>query len=98
MWCSRAAASAGRPTTIPAAAAAALDLPLALHPEAEQAIALRTAEMAAKGQGTADMSAPENQQRLQMGVFPEGCEIVPNPTTASRAFSSVTTPSCRASR
>lgn len=25
------------------------------------------------------MSAPENQQRLQMGVFPEGCEIVPNP-------------------
>lgn len=61
------------------AAAAALGLPLALHPEAEQAIALRTAEMAAKGQGTADMSAPENQQRLQMGVFPEGCEIVPNP-------------------
>lgn len=61
------------------AAAAALDLPLALHPEAAQAITLRTAEMAAKGQGTADMSAPENQQRLQMGVFPEGCEIVPNP-------------------
>ena len=29
------------------AAAAALDLPLALHPEAEEAIALRTAEMAA---------------------------------------------------
>lgn len=61
------------------AAAAALDLPLALHPEAAEAIALRTAEMAAKGQGTADMSAPENQQRLQMGVFPQGCEIVPNP-------------------
>ena len=35
--------------------------------------------MAAKGQGTADMSTPENQQRLQMGVFPQGCEIVPNP-------------------
>lgn len=35
--------------------------------------------MAAKGQGTADMGAPENQQRLQMGMFPEGCEIVPNP-------------------
>ena len=59
-------------------AGGALDLPLALHPEAE-AIALRTAEMAAKGQGTADMSTPENQQRLQMGVFPQGCEIVPNP-------------------
>ena len=32
-----------------------------------------------QGQGTADMSTPENQQRLQMGVFPQGCEIVPNP-------------------
>src|SRR5690606_13801254 len=61
------------------AAAEALGLPLALHPEAEQAIALRSAEMAAKGQGTADMGTPENQQRLQMGMFPQGCEIVPNP-------------------
>src|SRR5690606_1593130 len=61
------------------AAAAALDLPLRLHPEAEQAIAQRVAEMAAQGQGVADMAAPENQQRLQMGVFPAGSEIVPNP-------------------
>lgn len=61
------------------AAAAALDLPLHLHPEAEQAIAQRVAEMAAQGQGVADMAAPENQQRLQMGVFPAGSEIVPNP-------------------
>jgi len=61
------------------AAAAALGLPLRLHPEAEQAIAQRVADMAAKGQGTADMSVPENQQRLQMGMFPAGCEIVPNP-------------------
>lgn len=35
--------------------------------------------MAAKGQGTADMGTPENQQRLQIGMFPRGCEIVPNP-------------------
>ncbi|MCD0503477.1 competence/damage-inducible protein A [Bordetella petrii] len=61
------------------AAAAALGLPLQLHPEAEQAITLRVSDMAAKGQGTADMAAPENQQRLQMGMFPAGCEIVPNP-------------------
>lgn len=60
------------------AAAAALGVPLELHPEAEQAITLRVAEMAAKGQGTADMSSAENQQRLQMGMFPAGCEIVPN--------------------
>lgn len=61
------------------AAAAALDLPLVLHPQAEIAITQRCEDMAAKGQGSADMSTPENQQRLQMGVFPEGCEIVPNP-------------------
>ncbi len=61
------------------AVAEALGLPLRLHPLAEEAIGLRTAELAAKGQGTADMSSPENQQRLQMGMFPEGCEIVPNP-------------------
>lgn len=61
------------------AAAAALDLPLALHPEAEVAITARVAEMAAEGKAPADMAAAENQQRLQMGVFPEGCEIVPNP-------------------
>lgn len=61
------------------AAAAALGLPLALHPQAEQEITLRCAEMAAKGQGTDDMSAPENLQRLQMGVYPVGAEIVPNP-------------------
>ncbi|MBO1111705.1 competence/damage-inducible protein A [Bordetella petrii] len=61
------------------AAAAALGVPLQLHPDAEQAIALRVAEMVAKGQGSADMSTPENQHRLQMGMFPAGSEIVPNP-------------------
>jgi molybdopterin-biosynthesis enzyme MoeA-like protein len=60
------------------AAAAALNLPLKLHPYAEEQITLRCAENAAKGQGTADMTAPENVQRLQMGFFPEGCEAVPN--------------------
>lgn len=61
------------------AAAAALGLPLVLHPYAEEQITLRCAENAAKGQGTADMTVPENLQRLQMGYFPEGCEAVPNP-------------------
>ena len=61
------------------AAAAALNLPLVLHPYAEEQITIRCSENAAKGQGTADMTAPENVQRLQMGFFPEGCEAVPNP-------------------
>jgi len=60
------------------AAARALGVPLALHPEAARLIGERCAEMAAKGQGSADMSTPENQQRLQMGVFPAGSEIIPN--------------------
>lgn len=60
------------------AAAAALGLPLTLHPEAEALIAQRCLENEQAGQGSADMSLPENQQRLQMGVFPEGAEIVPN--------------------
>jgi molybdopterin-biosynthesis enzyme MoeA-like protein len=61
------------------AAAAALGVPLALHPEAEREITLRCAEMAAQGQGTADMSAPDNQRRLHMGTYPQGAQIVPNP-------------------
>lgn len=61
------------------AAGAALGLPLVLHPEAAEQIRLRCVENAEKGQGTADMTAPENLQRLQMGMFPAGSEIVPNP-------------------
>ena len=60
------------------AAAAALGVPLALHPEARELITERCARLAAEGKGSADMNAPENQHRLQMGVFPEGSAIVPN--------------------
>lgn len=61
------------------AAARALGVDLALHPEAAALITERTQDQARLGQGNADMSIPENQQRLQMGVFPVGAEIVPNP-------------------
>jgi len=61
------------------AAAQALGVPLALHPEAEALITELCQERAARGQGSADMSLPENQQRLQMGHFPQGAAIVPNP-------------------
>ena len=60
------------------AAARALGVPLCLHPEAAALINERSQEMAAAGKGSADPNHPENQQRLQMGVFPEGAEIVPN--------------------
>lgn len=60
------------------AAAAALDVPLVLHPEAEVLITERCARLAEQGKGDADMRTLENQHRLQMGVFPEGCEVVHN--------------------
>jgi molybdopterin-biosynthesis enzyme MoeA-like protein len=60
------------------AAAAALGVPLALHPEAARLIAERTAEMARDGKAPADMTLPENRQRLKMGEFPQGAAIVPN--------------------
>lgn len=61
------------------AAGAALGVPLELHPEAARLIAERCAELAAEGRGSADMSTPENRQRLTMGEFPRGARIIPNP-------------------
>lgn len=61
------------------AAAQALGVPLELHPEAQALITELCRARAQQGQGSADMSLPENQQRLQMGYFPQGAEIVPNP-------------------
>lgn len=61
------------------AAAAALGVPLVLHPQAGDLIAQRTAEMAREGKAPADMAAPENRQRLKMGEFPTGASIIPNP-------------------
>ncbi len=61
------------------AAAAALNRSLVLHPEALQLITERTADMAREGKGNADMSLPENRQRLKMGEFPSGARIIANP-------------------
>lgn len=61
------------------AAAQALGVGLALHPEAERLITERCADNERAGQGSSDMSLPENRQRLEMGVFPVGSDIVPNP-------------------
>lgn len=61
------------------AAAEALGVEVELHPEAAALIAQRCAEMAAEGRGSADMSTPENRQRLKMGEFPRGARIIANP-------------------
>ena len=69
------------------AAAAALGVEVALHPEAEALIAARCADMAREGRGIADMTHPENQQRLKMGEFPRGSRIIPNPFNRIPGFS-----------
>jgi molybdopterin-biosynthesis enzyme MoeA-like protein len=59
------------------AAAAALDLPLELHPEAEREIRARCAE-------TGMVATP---QRLTLGAFPRGAAIIPNPYNRMPGFS-----------
>jgi molybdopterin-biosynthesis enzyme MoeA-like protein len=68
------------------AAAAALGRPLVLHPEAAHLIAARCAELAAAGRGSADMTTAENRQRLTMGEFPAGAQIIPNPYNGIPGF------------
>lgn len=60
-------------------AAAALDLPLQLHPEAKRLIQQRILDMAAEAGKTVDLDSEDNRQRLKMGEFPQGAELIPNP-------------------
>jgi molybdopterin-biosynthesis enzyme MoeA-like protein len=59
------------------AAAQALGLPLVLHPEAERLIAERTRAA----------NQPVTPERLRMGEFPEGAELIPNPYNRIPGFS-----------
>jgi molybdopterin-biosynthesis enzyme MoeA-like protein len=68
-------------------AAAALGVPLALHPEARDLIYERMRETA-KEQGTAfEPDRHDNVHRLNMGVFPVGARIIPNPYNRIAGFS-----------
>lgn len=59
-------------------AAAALGVPLVLHPEARQKIQERMLDMAREANVPFDLDKPENLHRLKMGEFPQGAEILPN--------------------
>ncbi|MDP9045912.1 MAG: molybdopterin-binding protein [Pseudomonadota bacterium] len=68
-------------------AAAALGVGLALHPTARELIMERMRESAAE-QGVAYLpDRPDNVHRLNMGVFPEGASIIPNPYNKIPGFS-----------
>lgn len=68
-------------------AAAALGSPLALHPVARDLIFERMREVAAEQGQVFDADRADNVHRLNMGVFPVGCEIIPNPYNRIPGFS-----------
>ena len=61
------------------AAAAALGRPLALQPDARELIWQRVQQMATEQGTTADPEHPDTLRRFEMGVFPEGAGLIPNP-------------------
>lgn len=68
-------------------AAAALGRPLALHPEAKALIEQRMRDVALEQGKTYQPDTPDNQHRLNMGVFPAGASIIPNPYNRIAGFS-----------
>lgn len=68
-------------------AAQALGVPLHLHPDAKPLILERAREMAQERGYAFDENAPDTLQRLNMGVFPEGASIIPNPYNKIPGFS-----------
>ena len=68
-------------------AAAALERPLALHPRARELILERMRDMARERGVAWEPDRPDNVHRLNMGVFPEGAQIIPNPYNKIPGFS-----------
>jgi molybdopterin-biosynthesis enzyme MoeA-like protein len=68
-------------------AAAALGVPLALHPTAEELIRERMQDTAREQGKPYDPDRPDNIHRLNMGMFPTGASIIPNPYNKIPGFS-----------
>jgi molybdopterin-biosynthesis enzyme MoeA-like protein len=68
-------------------AAAALGVELALHPEARALILERMADVAREQGQPFEPERPDNVHRLNMGVFPAGSRIIPNPYNKIPGFS-----------
>ncbi|MEP6738808.1 MAG: molybdopterin-binding protein [Caldimonas sp.] len=67
-------------------AAAALGVPLALHPQARDFVIERMHDIAREQGTTFDPEREDNRHRLNMAVFPEGAEIIPNPYNKIAGF------------
>jgi len=68
-------------------AAAARDLELVLHPDAKRLIQERMRETAAEQGIPFEPERADNLHRLNMGVFPAGCTLIPNPYNKIPGFS-----------
>ena len=69
-----------------ACAAHALGLELLLHPEAEALIRERTRDVALENGLPYEPDRPDNLHRLNMGRFPAGASIIPNPFNKIAGF------------
>lgn len=68
-------------------AARALGRSMKLHPQAEALIRERMKEMAQEQGVEYDADRPDNVHRLNMGVFPKGASLIPNPYNKIPGFS-----------
>ncbi len=68
-------------------AAAALGVELALHPQARDLILERMRDVAAEQGLPYEPDRADNQHRLNMGMFPVGARIIPNPYNKIAGFS-----------
>ncbi len=65
----------------------ALGVPLALHPQAEALIRERMQDIAREQGVPYEPDRPDNIHRLNMGVFPQGARLIPNPYNKIPGFS-----------
>ena len=72
-----------------AAAATAWDVPLTLHAQAKPLILERSRLMAEQEGRAFDASSADTIRRLDMGCFPVGADIIPNPYNQIPGFSMV---------
>jgi molybdopterin-biosynthesis enzyme MoeA-like protein len=68
-------------------AAAALGVDLALHPQARDLILERMRDIALEQGKPFEPDKPDNIHRLNMGMFPAGASIIPNPYNKIAGFS-----------
>lgn len=72
-------------------AARALGVSLALHPQARIWITERMHDMAREQGVPVNENSPENQRRLEMGMFPQGADVIVNPYNKIPGFACAST-------